>query len=323
MKNRIAIFASWPNGVWLSQKLCEVDRDVCYVDTGGMMHRPMGVFLSDLHGGEKRFLESLGSLERQEGGFCLLSNGRPRHFQEPCLSFSREEEHVLPFFDFTAPVFESNRQTFSPPSDLSLDYFLFFPHLSKKTRVQSDFPAIRWISKGIQAGEKGLSADGEFFPWDQVIWIGKNSFQILNGLLPAVSPDWEWADFEFQGDLKAYKDIAPSHFVSINHLSFPWTHDNLLSVFHIGETFQVWCRCPFRKRADKAEEEDLILGIKKHLQKIFPKMEFPFLRKRAGQGLFVYGAGAFSRLEGDLVLRGGFISQLRCERRIFQRVSAG
>ncbi|MCY4512202.1 MAG: hypothetical protein OXB86_00775 [Bdellovibrionales bacterium] len=323
------IISSWPNGVYLSRKLSEASKKVYYIDIQHSPYRPMGVFLNEDTKGERRFLESLGTLEKQEGGFCLLSEQGVWHFQEDrgvnrlnnSDSFQFE---WLSFFasGFMAPVFESNHQVFSQPLDLSSDYFLFQPHFKKKSQLQSADSNLHWFSlpggHGLQLKEGKLLFLGKSVTLEKVIGIGGSASKIIS---PEISflPEWEWISFDFLADLKEYEGIVPPHFVYVNRLCFPWTHDNLLSVFHNRGMFHVWCRQPLGVW-DGEDEEELILNIQAHLQKVFPEVPFQFLKKGLSSDLVVYGQKDFSRLEEVSLLQGNFMEQLKNEEKIFHEV---
>ena len=350
------IISSWPNGVYLSKKLSEISKTVCYIDIQNSPHRPMGVFLDEGSEEEKRFLESLGTLEKQEGGFCLLSEKGVWHFQEEGSPVQFEVQNNLQgewlsFFSsgFMAPVFESNDQVFSKPLNLSSDYFLFYPHFKKKMEFPACDSNIRWFSNpageglelyrsvipaqaGIQPSPQNSNPIGikegklflfkESFPLEKVIGLGASASNILSP--PSHSqllPDWEWVSFDFSSDLRGYENIVPPHFVCINQLLFPWTHDNLLSVFHNRGMFHVWCRQPLGNWGGE-DEEELILSIRTHLQKIFPEVPFQFLKKGTSAGLFVYGQESFSRLEEPYILQGDFMEQIKKEVKIFNEVTS-
>ena len=68
-----AVFAHWPRGLYLAKKLSEEGGKVAYVELLPRLKNPFGLFLSDSFQEGKEFLETLGFLSRQEGGFCLLS----------------------------------------------------------------------------------------------------------------------------------------------------------------------------------------------------------------------------------------------------------
>ena len=326
------IISSWPNGVYLSKKLSEISNKVCYIDIQNSPHRPMGVFLEEESEEEKGFLESLGTLERQEGGFCLLSEEGVRHFQEEGSGQSEgtkaSQLKWLSFFasGFMSPIFESNHQIFSNSLNLCADYFIFHPHLKKKARFQSSNENILWLSapsggEELQLKEGKLLFAGNTFSLEKVIGLGENALRILSPTVNShLLPEWEWVSFDFSADLKEYEDVAPPHFVSINWLLFPWTHDNLLSVFHRGEKFEVWCRRPFLRAWNKKDEEELVLNIQAHLRKVFPGVPFQFLKKSGSAGLFVYGQKHFSHLKESCVLRGNLMEQIKTEENFFNEV---
>lgn len=325
------IISSWPNGVYLSKKLSEISKTVCYIDIQNSPHRPMGVFLDEGSEEERRFLESLGALEKQEEGFCLLSEEGVWHFQEEGspVQFKVQNNSQREWFSFfssgfMAPVFESNDQMFFKPLNLSSDYFLFYPHFKKKMEFSSSDSNIRWLShpagKGLELKEEKLCLSEESFPLEKVIELGKNASKVLSPhFLPRFVPDWEWVSFDFSSDLRGYENIVPPHFVCINQLLFPWTHDNLLSVFHNRGMFHVWCRQPLGNW-NRGDEKELILNIGIHLQKIFPEVLFQFLKKGPSAGLFVYGQESFSCLEEPYILQGDFMEQIKNEVKIFNEV---
>lgn len=329
------IVSSWPNGVYLSKQLSAISKKVCYIDMAYSPYRPMGIFPDEGEEETKQFLESLGVLERQEGGFCLLSEQGTWHFQEEAgPAFIEAQENSRSGFlsgwlsrfasDFMTPVSELDRPIFSESLNLFSDYFLFYPHFRKKVQFQSSDPPIRWLSAseggGLQLKEKMLCLSGESFPPEKVIGIGEQASKIIHSAshIP-FQPDWEWVSFDFSSDLKEYEETVPAHFVSINKLPFPWTHDNLLSVFHNRGLFHVWCRQPFSSR-EKEDEEELVLSIQTHMQSIFPGVPFKFLKKGDSSGLFVYGQDHFSKLEESYILQGNLMDQLKNEEKIFNEV---
>ena len=324
------IVSSWPNGVYLSGKLLEISKKVYYIDIQNSPHRPMGVFLSEDTQGERRFLESVGTLEKQEGGFCLLSEKGVWHFQEGTGVNRFNDPDSSPFewlsffaSGFMAPVFESNHQVFSRPLDLRSDYFLFQPHFKKKAQIQSAGLKFHCFSvpggDGLRLKDGKLLFPGKSVPLEKVIGIGESASKIISPESPFL-PEWEWISFDFLADLKDYEDIVPPHFVYVNRLCFPWTHDNLLSVFHNRGMFHVWCRQPLGVWNGE-DEEELILNIQTHLQKVFPGVPFQFLKKGLSADLFVYGQKDFSRLEKVSLLQGNFMEQLKKEEEIFHEVA--
>ena len=332
------VVSSWPNGAYLSKKLSDVSKAVCYIDVRQSPHRPMGIFSKETDEEEKRFIESISHLEKQEGGFCLLNEKGAFHLQEEVSPrfFSENLPRQEDFYShsariaatLTAPAFESLHQPLSASGepDIFADYFLFHPDMRKKARFQSALSNVRWLSApegtDLKLKEGRLSLAGESFPMKQVIWLGDKALQTVH---PArkrfLQPDWEWVCFNFSADLRGYEDIVPPHFVFINRLLFPWTHGNLLSVFHSGGIFHVWCRKPFHIKAGVEEEKELILDIQTNMQKVFAGVPFRFLKREAGAGLFVYGRESFACLKGHYILQGNLMNQVKGERKIFHEVS--
>ena len=169
--------------------------------------------------------------------------------------------------------------------------------------------------------EEALFLSEESFPLERVMGVGEQASKVVQSSSHSrIPPDWEWVSFDFSSDLRGYEKIVPAHFVSINQLPFPWTHDNLLSVFHNRGMFHVWCRQPFGKR-EKEDEEELVLSIQTHMQKVFSGVPFKFLKKGDSAGLFVYGEDHFSELEESYILQGNLMNQLKNEEKIFNEVS--
>ena len=331
------IVSSWPNGAYLSKKLSDVSKAVCYIDVRQSPHRPMGIFSKETDEEEKRFIESISHLEKQEGGFCLLNEKGAFHLQEEISpgfyseNLPRQEDFYSHSARLTAtlttPVYEPHLQSVSASGepDIFSDYFLFHPDMRKKTRFQSALSNVRWLSApegaDLKIKEGRLSLADESFPLKQVIWLGDKALQTAHPAhSPLPGPDWEWVCFNFSADLREYENTVPSHFVFLNRLLFPLTHDNFLSVFHSGGIFHIWCRKPFHITND-TEEKKLVSDIQTNMQNIFAGVPFHFLKKDIGAGLFVYGRESFARLKKHYILQGNLMNQVKGERKIFHEVS--
>ena len=341
----VAVFAPWPRGGLLARKLSERGKKVCRIELSGGRASPFACFVDERQGEEKAFLESIGFLFRQEGGFCLLSNEGNWPFQEIAQE-KRGAEGLHPIFDrllrekaaaargtgwredsregdsqkkfrwrrelvkknrakrgkyaadfqnfwpsflagnLCSRIFEDNISLFSSdPLNFFADCFLFEPSLKKKRLFQQRHSDIFWEKASVsdlkyQEGQKGeglFFLRGERLQSRKFFWLGElfEAKGVLSSKKPLPSPEWEWACFEFAGDLGSYEDIVPEHFVSLGHVALPWTHDNLLSVFRKKGLWEVWLRKPFRGGGG----EDLGELAAAHLSRRFPGLRLKKLAR--------------------------------------------
>ena len=293
----VALFSSWPKGLYLAQQLHEIHgKKVCYIESFKESLPPFGVFLKEEQKKEQMFLESQGFLTKQEGGFCILTPQGIWQLQKSQYLKSQisSKSHWLSSLSHNLmnPIFEHNRFTSSSNSlDLFSDYYLFSPSLKKKREFKEQ---AQWTWKTLQASSqiqwnsKGFSLDGEEFQAQHIFCLEEEleSHRTLSQS-SFVSPEWKWRKLIFSGDLGSYQEVVPCHFVCINHLSLPWTHDNLLNVFQEKERWEVWLRLPARPLLEQ-EKKKLIDSVIHSLGTYFKGTLFRFL-KTGEEGFSVYG----------------------------------
>ena len=293
----VIIFSPWPKGLYLAQQLHEVHgKKVCYIESFKEPLPPFGVFLKEGQKQEQTFLESQGFLTKQGGGFCVLTPQGVWQLQEA----QHLRSQIPPKWDWLSslshnlmnPIFEHNRFTSSLNSlDLFSDYYLFSPSIKKKKEFKEK---AQWTWKTLQTpsqiqwGAEGFSFEGEEFQAQHIFCLAEEvENHRASAQSPSVFPEWRWRKLIFSGDLGSYQEVVPCHFVCINHLSLPWTHDNLLNVFQDKERWEVWLRLPARSLSGK-EKKELIGSVTKSLGTFFKGTSFHFL-KEGEEGFAVYG----------------------------------
>ena len=164
----VTVVSPWPRGLYLCQKFQELGKRVCYIETPSESYQPASLFLDESGGQDfKSFLLSQGFLEKQESGFCLVSEQGVWSFQEtdtleschPTLNNYLQgkqsgtfKEDWLSFFScsYKSRLFEYNNSCFSgKPLDLFGDYFLFKPSFEKKKQFQKENPALELVENGL------------------------------------------------------------------------------------------------------------------------------------------------------------------------------
>ena len=330
----VTVVSPWPQGLYLCWKFKKSGKKVCYIETPSSSHQPVSLFL-DESGEEdiKSFLLSQGFLEKQEGGFCLVSEQGVWSFQEtdsldPVLNNYREgkkaglfKENWISFFahSYKSRLFEYNNSCFSGrPLNLFGDYFLFKPSFEKKRQFREDNPDISWLE--VNSSELKNQNSGLFIKDSS--HNSKKNFLFHQPSYETCLPDWLWDHFVFEGDLKDYEEVVPSHFVMIHQIPIPWTHSNLLSVFRRQKEWDVWFRRPFR--ADSKEKEKLKKEIVCHLENFF-KIPFCFVKEGERSGFAVYGEESLAVLKKQcpFVIRWqeDLVQQLQMEEEIFKSSS--
>lgn len=296
----VTVMAPWPRGLYLCKKLQEIGKKVCYLETSSEGANPAGLFLKEEgDSDEKSFLLSLGSLEKQSGGFCLVSEQGVWSFQE--MSRLERGETAIGYFyrkkksgiykkdwlyffagNFLSRVFEFNNSFFKVnPLRLLWDYYLFSLSLEKKKQFQQDNPGISFLqTNSLEVKGEEIFIKGTLHKSQRVFCFSEPSFQ-------SVRPDWLWDHFVFYTKWKGYEQVIPSHFVLISKLACPWTHGNLLSVFKKEEgEWDVWFRRPFIM--DLYGKEKIKKEVNVHLNHFF-KSSFHFIRDGKKPGFAVYG----------------------------------
>ena len=340
------IFSTWPRGLYLAKKLSETKQKVAYVEILPRIKNPIGLFLDKNHKEEKDFLEALGFLSRQEGGFWLSSSEGFWPFQDmkamqnrhPVLknilnqeAFKNFKKNWLAYLSFhlAGKVFEYNNSKFSDRGlNLFSDYFLFEPFFKKIDQFHRDHSQIDFYKvflKDIFFDDKNL----DFFIRKQLL-KSKRCFWFSHLACPALKkssdpkPYWEWSSLSFEVDFGTYDEVIPSHFVSIQHLFLPWVHDNFLSVFYNRGQSEVWVRQTYGKK-----QVFFIKDIQSHLSDIFPGVVFSHVKKESNRSFPVYGRESLHSPGGFLFddqlyvdgvkecLQGDLVSGISAERELF------
>ena len=301
-----AVFAPWPRGVYLAKKLSEEGRTVAYVEILPRQKSPFGLFLDENSKMEKEFLECIGFLFQQEGGFCLLSPEGVwplqdmRHIDDrhSTLKNKLKEDSFKDFkkywlaylsLNLAGKVFEYNNSEFSNKSlNLFSNYFLFEASFKKIEQFQNDHPKVSFYKAFLEdvsfkEKQQGFFIQQKPLESEKYFWLGGHDFPILKNR-ETRWPYWEWSACFFKADFGDYEKIIPSHFVSLKDLFLPWSHDNLLSVFHKNSQLEVWMRKPCGRK-----KESLLKGVKEHLETFFEGCSFSSIEKKPPKGPIVYG----------------------------------
>lgn len=337
------IFASWPRGLYLAKQLSEKERKVAYVEIWPRQKNPFGFFGDEQFQEAKEFLEALGFLSSQEGGFCLLSsdgiwpfqNMREMANRHPVLKRPLKKgsfkDHWLAYlsFNLAGKVFEHNNSDFSDRGlNFYSDYFLFEPSFKKIKQFQRDQSHISFYSfypEEVSFNEKDLNflVQGNLLEAEKYFWFGGNHLPVFKKKKTG-EPYWQWSACFFEVDFGDYEDIIPSHFVSIKNLFLPWSHDNLLSVFHKKGQLEVWFRRTYRTK-----ELSFLKEVKKHLEAFFPGCVFSPVEKETLHSFPVYSQehlhpqpmgwkGKLYREDLNDFFQGDLANEIRAEKELFQ-----
>ena len=298
------VFASWPRGLYLAKRLSEEGNRVAYVEILPRLKNPFGLFVSEDSKEEKDFLESLGFLFRQEGGFCLLSPEGIWSFQDMkeminkhsvlknqwSKDSSKDFKHnwlAYLSLNLAGKVFDYNNSEFSEQSlNFFSDYFLFEWSLKKIQQFQKDHPKISFYqvpfdTLSFQKRQCYFSVQKETLKGEEYFWLDRNTFPCLKNKT-AREAHWQWEACFFAVDFGDYGDIIPPHFVSLKQPLLPWSHDNLLSVFHKINQLEVWVRKPYKKKIE-------LKGVKEHLETVFESCVFTAIKNKSLKGPLIYG----------------------------------
>lgn len=328
----VIVVGCWPRGLYLCWKFYQEGKRVCYVEIPSQNKQPVTLFLNEDQEEEKAFLLSQGFLEKQDSGFCLISeqgvwsfqeslsgdwqNPALRHFQEHRESGEFQQD-FLSFFarSYKSRLFEYNNSVFlNPPLNLFDNYFFFKPSVEKKKQFFKEHSGISWIKapslKPLPL-ENGVSVYGK-------LQKGRKIFLFHQPPFKDCLPEWQWDHLVFSGDLKDYQEIVPSHCVIIHRILLPWTHANFLSLFREDSVWDVWFRRPFA--ADPKDSRLLRGEIKNHLEDVF-KIPFSFVKEGKDKGFVVYGGKSFDFLNKNhlFLIRSqeDLGQQLRMEEEVF------
>ncbi len=320
------IFAPWPRGLYLVKKLSERGSKTAYVEFLPRIKNPFALFLDESLIEKKTFLESLGFLSNQEGGFCILSpegvwplqSMREMTDRLPVLSnrlntdsYNDFKTHWLAYLslNMAGKVFEYNNSEFSDKNlNLFSDYFLFDPSFKKAEQFQKDHPDIAFYKShptDISFKEK----ESEFLFKDESLTAKKYFF--LGGHHPhffkklrAYEPFWQWSAYFFEVDFRGYEEIIPSHFVSLKNLLLPWSHDNLLSIFRRDGQLEVWLKQPYH-----GENRQFLKDVMEHLSIFFPGCIFSPIERPPLKGPIIYGRESL-KLKSDVLKDKVYIENL-------------
>ena len=281
------ILAGFPRGLYLSQALFKLlGKKVCYVELPSLPVTPCPYFLRQDQKEEKDFLESIGTLHQQEGGLCLISPEGMWNLQ----TNKPKPSSLLDDFsrNFLSSFFETNNQNPQAALNLQAEYYLFQPDKDKLKKFKSELPEICWLeSQDDLVLNEGVYKLGSYiFPKEKTFCLVPSN----------ASPyDWIWQGYQFSLSLQGYKSILPKHFVSINCLSSPWTHDNLLSVFYEEPHLSVWCRKPCSIKTHSPEEQRLLEDILEHLKHLFKGSELEHTGRTQASDQKLYGKASFNK----------------------------
>lgn len=338
------VFAHFPRGLYLAKKLSEEGKKTAYIELLPKLKNPFGLFLDEHSQSEKALLDSLGFLFQQKGGFCLLSPQGVWSLQDmkpmqDRLSLLKNKIKKAPMMDFenhwlsylayntAGKIFKYNNSEFSDESlNLFSDYFLFEPSLKKIKQFQESHSNISFYQTSFDSiqFEKQKShfiVQEKPLPSKEYFFLGYPHLSIVSDK-KTIPPDWQWEACFFKSDFGDYENIIPSHFVSLKNPLLPWSHENLISVFHKEGWLEAWLRVPYRSKETFTE------GVKEHLELFFPGCVFSPVEKKSPPSLKVYGNESLlykkSNFKNGLYVedlnyffQGDLISEIRGEQKLF------
>lgn len=111
------------------------------------------------------------------------------------------------------------------------------------------------------AGETTKVVTAENFVWclssGETKWLAPHAAEKL---FPkgALAPEWCWMRWRLTGDFGLHSDVVAKHWIQIQDLGLPWTHDNFLVVqrCEVAHLFDVWARVPSHQRFQRAYIEE-------------------------------------------------------------------
>ena len=299
------IFADWPRGLYLAKQLALTGQKIAYVECLPRLKNPFPILLNEKP--QQEFLESLGFLSQQKGGFCLLSpegiwpmqemkDMRDKHIPIKNFTSHLKKHSNLSFknnwlsylsLNLSSKTFKDNNSIFTDRGiKLLADCFLFEPS-SKKIqefkRKQSNISF--WTAQEqtlsfkkqvtVLLKDKALTAQNFFCLSD--------SNRISAELKAEKKPTWQWQACYLTADFFDYKKIIPSHFLFIKNIYLPWCYDNFLSVFYQHGTLEIWMKL-------KPQETSKIFfkQAKKHLTDFFKGSSLKLTNKAISKSIFIY-----------------------------------
>ena len=345
------IFADWPRGLYLAKQLALAGQKIAYVESLPRLKNPFALFLNENEKDQREFLESLGFLSQQEGGFCLLSPEGVWSLQNmkaiskkhpPIQNFTCSFKKDLnpPFRDnwlsclslnLSAKIFRDNNSIFKNRGiHLLEDCFLFEPSPKKIEEFKNNYPNILFLT----ASKQNISFKGQ-----QAVLSFKDKNLTAKNFICLTSIDriskefnstseahWQWQAYYLTVDFANYRDIIPSYFVFLKNIYLPWCYDNLLSVFHHQGVLEVWMRL-------KPKENSLpfIKQAQNHLKDFFKNCNLKSTNRPPAQGFKVYGEerfhfnfpknGVYIENSEDF-FHGDLASEMRNEQELFKKLTS-
>ena len=343
------IFADWPRGLYLAKQLAVIGQRTAYVENLFRLKNPFALFLNANEKDQREFLESLGFLSQQDGGFCLLSPEgvwplqdmkaiakRQAPIQNFTCSFKKElnppfKDNWLSYLslNLSAKVFRGNNSIFKNRGvNLLADCFLFEPSSKKMEEFKNNHPNISFLT----AQEKNI-----FFKGQQAVLSLKDKTLTAKNFICLTSSDrissdfnstdkaqWQWHAYYLTVDFADYKEIIPSHFIFLKNIYLPWCYDNLLSVFHRQGMLEVWM-----KLKPKENSAQFIKQAENHLKDFFKNCNLKPTNKPTAKGFTVYGEERFhfnfpkkaAYVENCKdFFHGDLASEIRNERELFKKL---
>ena len=301
------IFANWPKGLYLAQKLAEKNQKVAYVEQLPRLKNPFPLFLTN--DSQRKFLESLGFLSKQKEGFCLLSPEGVWHLQDmktiknrhvPIQNFNSDFNKKTPLtfkdnwlsylsLSLTAKIFENNNSVFQNKGvNLLNDYFLFEPSAKKtetfkNTQTNISFLSAQKASLSFKNGQAIISLKEKNLTAKKIICLSLPK-KISTDFKLNETAYWQWQAFYLTAEFHDYKEVIPSHFIFLKNVYLPWCYDNLLSVFYRQGVLEVWM-----KLKTKESSEQFIQQAEKHLKNFFKGCDLKIMNKTFTKGFKVFG----------------------------------
>jgi hypothetical protein len=148
---------------------------------------------------------------------------------------------------------------------------------------------LSFIEKGQIAGLEIRTTKPGMFKAEQFVLCltseesGMINSQVQNALFPkgALEPDWVWVRFEVSIEGRAplahlTRSQLPAHFVVIQDLELPWSHENLMiwQKRNQPDSFDVWIKIPNAHRFQKQYLEDRGAEICQIMRQRLPENEF-------------------------------------------------
>ena len=303
------IFADWPRGLYLAQKLAEQNKKIAYVECLPRLKNPFAFFLNEKKASLKLFLENFGFLSQQEGGLYLLSpqniwplqNIKAMAERLPAIrnfTYFFEKNITASFktnwlsflsLNLSAKIFENNNSVFETQGlNLLGDYFLFEPSSKKIEEFKHRHSPISFFtapekSLSLKKEEAFLSLKDKNLKAKKFICLSALD-RISTDLKPSCQAGWQWQAYYAEMDFQDYKEIIPSHFLFLKNIYLPWCYDNLLSVFHRQGILEIWMKL----KTDESSAQ-FIKQSENHLKNFFKGCDLKPLNKAPAKGFKVYG----------------------------------